>query len=369
MKPQYLFFALFGLLAVAGYFLTWGEWKAPLPPGMGPDEGWRRATLPATYAIDLETGAVRESEESARDLWWEAKTETEFCLCPYRFNNRDVLLAPVPAAELAALGADRAATLQFSANGFPMGSQARESVPGLGFAVRTGEGSFAKVRVVKFGADRSLTLDWRMLGPVTVTGAPARNPSLEARRLLEEVRANLRGGKDPERAAALLDEVLPLVNQYPEASRERIEALNEVGKLYWSAQRNDTALAVVAQAEAEISRYQSKAGVKLLPWRAVYETYWWLGVLNRDQARFAEAIPWLEQAATQARNARTSDQNEEGSRNMSLTSSLSELAQITCRLGREDAARQYQHDLQEACTAARNPGSIGACNVERLRCR
>lgn len=368
MKPQYLFFALFGLLAVAGYFLTWGEWKGPLPPGMGPAEGWRRATVPASYAIDLETGAVKESEESARDLWWEAKTQTEFCLCPYRFNNRNVVFAPVPAAEVDALGADRAATLQYSDNGFPMQSQARESAPGLGFAVRTSEGNFAKVRVVKFGADRSLTLDWRMLGPVTVKSAPTRNPSLESRRLLEEVRANLRGGKDPERAAALLDEVLPLVNQYQEGGRERIEALNEVGQLYWSARRTDTALAVVTQAEAEISRHQAEAGARPLPWRAVYETYWWLGVLNRDQARFAEAIPWLEQAAVLARGASVADHNEEGLRIMSLTSSLSELAQITCRLGQKDAARQYKHDLQEACAASRYSGSIGACRTEQLRC-
>ena len=369
MKPQYLFLGLFALLAVAGYFLTWGEWKGPLPPGMGPAEGWRRATVPATYAIDLETGAVRDSKEPARDVWWEAKTQTEFCLCPYRFNNRDVVFAPVPAADLEALGADRAATLQYSDDGFPLQSDARESVPGLGFAVRTSEGSFAKVRVVKFGADRSLTLDWRMLGPVTVTSAPARNPSLEARRLLGEVRANLRGGKDPERAAALLDEVLPLVNQYPEAGRERIEGLIEVGKLYWSAQQADKAQAVVARADAEIALHDATPGVRPLAWEIPQQTYWWLGVLHRDSRRYAEAIPWLEKSLAAARAGTTLNHNEEGTRRMAITSALSELYQLECRNGDSAAAANRLRELQDTCASMLpHSQSHGACNMKQARC-
>ncbi len=368
MKPQHVFFALFGLLAIIGYFLTWGEWKGPLPPGMGPPEGWSRATLPATYAIDLETGAVRDNRESARDLWWEAKSQSEFCLCPYRLNNGEALLAPVPETELSALGAARAATLPYSANGFEMRGPDSELSPGLGLAVRTNEGNFAKVRVVKVGANRSLTLDWRMLGPAAVAQGVANNPALESRRLIKEVRVNLLGGKDLERAAELLDEVLPLADQFAAASIERIQLLNEIGQLYWSARHPDTALAVVVRAEAEISLRDAGAGANPLPWRTVWETYWWLGVLNRDLVRFEEAVPWLEKAAAVARIARAADHNEEGTRIMSLTSPLYELAQMSCQLGRQDAARQYTRDLQEACAASRNPGSIGACKTERLRC-
>ncbi|OGT85212.1 MAG: hypothetical protein A3H91_06030 [Gammaproteobacteria bacterium RIFCSPLOWO2_02_FULL_61_13] len=200
-----MFFALVGLLAVIGCFLTWGERKGPLSPGMGPPEGWRRVTLPASYSIDLETGAVKGSSKSARDLWWEAKTQTEFCLCPCRLNNGEALMAPVP--ELAALGTDRAATLPYSAKGIELRIHERELASGLGFAVRTGEGNFAKVRVVKMDGNRSLTLEWRMPGAAAEGRGAASNPALESRRLLAEVRANLRGGKDPERVAVLLDDV------------------------------------------------------------------------------------------------------------------------------------------------------------------
>jgi tetratricopeptide (TPR) repeat protein len=305
VKAQYVFFALFGLLAVCGYFLTWGEWKGPLPPGMGPPEGWSRATLPATYAIDLETGAVRDSSESARDLWWEAKTHTEFCLCPYRLNDRDVLVARVPGKAFAGLEAGAASALQFSEAGFRLGAEDSELVAGLGFIARTGDGNLARVRVLEIGSNRSLTLEWQML--VAAAGVPvvavAANASLESRRLLAEVRANLRGGKDLERAAVLLDQVLPLADQYAATSIERIDLLNEIGQLYWSARHLDSALAAVTRAGAEISLRNAEAGARPLPWRTVYETYWWLGVLNRDRARYEEAVPWLEKAAAQARGA------------------------------------------------------------------
>ncbi len=369
MKPQYVFFALFGLLAVIGYFLTWGEWKGPLPPGTGPPTGWNRATLPATYAIDLETGAVRDSTESARDLWWEAKTQTEFCLCPYRLNNRDPLFAPVPAAELEALGADRAATLGYSADGFLPGYHLNELVPGFGFAVRTSEGNFAKVRLVKLNADRSLTLDWRMLGPATVAGIEAGNPALESRRLLVEARANLRGGKDPERAAALLDEVMPLVDQFAAASVARMELLNEIGQLYWSARRPDTALAVITRAATEIADHDATPDAPPLAWRTRQQTYWWLGVLNRDAGRYAEAVPWLEQSLAAARAGTTKDHNEEGTRRMSITSALSGLYQLECRRGNAAAAANRLRELQDTCAAMLpDSRSHGACNTERLRC-
>ena len=365
-----MFLVFFCLLALVGYFLTWGEWSGPLPPGMGPPEGWRRATLPATYAIDLETGVAEDSTESARDLWWEAKTETEFCLCPYRLNDRDALVARVPGVAFADLDARAASVLQFSKDGFRLGAEDSELVAGLGFIARTGDGNLARVRVLEVGSNRSLTLEWQMLA--APAGAPvvavAANASLESRRLLAEVRTNLRGGKDRDRAAVLLDEVLPLADQYPAASRERIQLLNEIGQLYWSAQRSDTALAVVARAGAEISLHDSMPGGRTLPWKTVYDTYWWLGVLHRDLARYAESVPWLEQAAALARNARTTDHNEEGTRILNLTGALKELARMECQLGRNEAAGRHQRDLQEACAASRSPGSIGACQTEQLRC-
>lgn len=369
MRPQHVFFALVGLLAVIGYFLTWGEWKGPLPPGMGPPEGWRRATLPATYAIDLETGAVKDSGESARDLWWEAKNQDEFCLCPYRLNNGDVLMAPVPVAELAALGADRAATLQYSAKGFELHIQERELASGLAFAVRTGTGNFAKARVVKIRANKSLTLEWRMLGPATVAREAARNPSLESRRLLVEVRTNLRGGKNRERAAELLGEVLPLADQYAATSFERIEFLNEVGQLYWSAQRPDTALAVISRAATEIALHDAAPDARPLAWKVRQQTYWWLGVLNRDAGRLAEAVPWLEKSLAVARAGMTTDHNEEGLRRMSITSPLKELYQLECRRGNKVAAANRLRELQDTCVAMLpDSRSHGACRTEQLRC-
>ena len=369
MKEQVVALALFGVLAVSGYFLTWGEWKGPLPPGMGPPAGWRRATLPATYAIDLESGAVRGSAESARDLWWEAKTQTEFCLCPYRVNNRSVLMAPVPAAELEPLGADRAATLRYSADGFPLGNQAGELASGFGFVVRTSEGNFATVRVKKVGANRALTLDWRMLGPATVASVEAGNPSIESRRLLAEVRTNLRGGKDQERAAALLDEVLPLADKYPAAGAERVALLNEIGQLYWSARRPDSVLAVLTRAATEIAVHDATPGAGTLGWKTLQQTYWWLGVLNGDAARYAEAVPWLEQSLAAARAGTTKDHNEEGLRSMSITSALNELYLFECRAGNAPAAAARLRELQETC-AAMLPYSLshGACKQQQLRC-
>ncbi len=366
MKAQHLFFVFFAVLVVAGYFLTWGEW----PRGMGTPEGWRRAKLPASYSIDLETGAVKESTESDRDLWWEAKTRTEFCLCPYRLNDRDVLMARVSEDEFPNIEANTASALPFSEKGFRLGANDTELVVGLGFILRTGDGKLARVRVVELGSDLSLTLEWQMLAapanaPVATLSS---NPTLESRRLLTEVRVNLRGGKDRKRALELLDQVLPMAEQYPPASSERIEFLNEIGQLYWSAQRPETALAVIARAGTDISLHDSDPGAKPLPWQVAQRTYWWLGTLNRDLDRLAEAVPWLEKAAAIARSVHTIDHNEAGTRTLNLTSALHELARIECQLGRKEAGTLYQRDLQEVCTAARNPGSIGACKTQQLRC-
>ena len=101
--------------------------------------------------------------------------------------------------------------------------------------------------------------------------------------------------------------------------------MNEIGQLYWSAGRSDAALAVVARAGAEFSLHNAGSDARPLPWQTLHDTYWWLGVLNRDLSRPAEAIPWLEQAAGTARAASTHDHNEEGLRILNLTSALSEL--------------------------------------------
>jgi len=369
MKEQVVAVALFALLAVIGYFLTWGEWTGPLPPGIGPPAGWRRATLPATYAIDLESGAVRDSAESARDLWWEARTQTEFCLCPYRVNDRSALMAPVPAAEFESLGADRAATLQYSADGFSLGNQAGEPFPGFGFVVRTSEGNFAKVRVRNVSANRALTLDWRMLGPGTVASVEAGNPSIESRRLLAEVRANLRGGKDRERASVLLDAALSLADKYPASGAERVALLNEIGQLYWSARRPDMALAVYTRAATEIAGHDTTPGTGTLDWKIPQQTYWWLGTLSRDGGRYAEAVPWLERSLAAARTAMTRDHNEESTRRMAITSALNELYLLECRAGKAPAAAARLQELQDTC-AAMLPDSLshGACNERRIRC-
>jgi len=71
----------------------------PLPPiAAGIEEtksvSLMRATLHPTFAVDLETGLHKDTPRDRLDLWWQAMTASDRCLCP--MIESSALLARLP---------------------------------------------------------------------------------------------------------------------------------------------------------------------------------------------------------------------------------------------------------------------------------
>ena len=154
------------LLAIlAGYWFLYGH--LPGMPAAGQDSSTpeiKHYTLRKTYALDLESGSVQISKVIKRDLWWQIKTPTEQCLCP--FLTSSALLAPLSQDQYGYIGAAGLAGLDYSKQGFRNSRSNRDVYSGLTLAVKTSEGDYAKVRVNRIVMDESLELEWQLYQPL-----------------------------------------------------------------------------------------------------------------------------------------------------------------------------------------------------------
>ena len=153
------------LVIFAGYWFLYG--RLPGLPAAGTDSRLtetRHYTLRKSFALDLESGSVQESAGIRRDLWWQAGSAAEQCLCPFPAGH--ALLAPLPEDEYMYIGTSGLAGLDYSNRGFHYTKSNRGVYPGLTLAVRTGEGNFARVRVNRIVMDDQLVLEWQLFQPL-----------------------------------------------------------------------------------------------------------------------------------------------------------------------------------------------------------
>lgn len=315
----------------------------------------RRASLPPTYTVDLETGSVGKG--GTQDLFWRAMTRSERCITQY-IDNR-ALLAPLPAGEFNSADAARLAGLIYAQHCFSHTDSGGEVRKGFTFAVRTAEGNFAKVRVTGISARNHLDLEWRVFPPpAAARGAAASNPSLDIPRLLDHARQSLRAQRRDE-AVPPLREAVALAEKLPPGAR-RADVLAEAGRLLWSARQPGLAESALLAAAQQMQGLPASA----LPADTRSMTFRMLGVVYRDQQRHAEAVPWFERAV----KTDEAQPDSAATRHLNLTSNLAELAMAHCRAGSEDAAVAADRRRLDACGRARNPSSIGACRAGMRLC-
>lgn len=158
------------LLAVlAGHWYFYGR-KAGNKDGL-PDNGSpavRQLTLKPTYAVDLESGSVDVANRNKRDLWWEIRTATEQCLCP--FAPGKAALAEISEKDYLLMGAEGLAELDYSRKGFRHSKLIKAVHPGLTLAVHTDEGNFAKVKVRDMMMDNRLVIKWHLFHAGEIAG-------------------------------------------------------------------------------------------------------------------------------------------------------------------------------------------------------
>lgn len=161
-------FVVILLVILAGYWFLYGH--LPGLPDAGHDGGLpetKHYTLRKSYAVDLESGSVQESRGIKRDLWWQIKTPTEQCLCPFRAGHAQ--LAPLSQDEYMYIGVTGLAGLNYSNRGFRYSKSSNDVHPGLTLAVKTSEGGYAKVRVNRIILDDRLDLEWQLFHPLNET--------------------------------------------------------------------------------------------------------------------------------------------------------------------------------------------------------
>lgn len=342
-----------------------GESAGPSPDDIASGKAMGRATLRPTWAVDLESGG-QEDATGPWDVRWEAKTESERCLCPAL--NSKALFAPLSAEQFDGFNTDIAAGLIFSERGLRHADDGGEVASGFAFAVRTAEGRLARARVVRINAaSRNLTLEWQMLPGIVVGDGNAasgvRNATVEAQRLLDEALENIRSG-NPTAALGPLNAVTKLVDEIPPGSEARIALLVRLGHLYWSVRSPEAALAVTTRAVTEIDRH----GGPPLPWNLTADAYRWMGVLHRDMGNAQASIPWHERALEVAQNAKARDGTEAGMKSMDITTNLLELKDAECRTGNRVKGEHWLQELKQTCAALPGAKSIGACNPDRWSC-
>lgn len=360
---------------VAAYFVIQaarGPLGTPAATSVGGKggDGWRRATLRPTYAIDLESGEQEKSDAATRDLWWQAISAERRVLGPALQSQ--VLLAPLAPSGFAASDGAALAALGYAAAGFEHTNEGGAVAKGLTFAVRTQEGNFAKVRVVSISATNAIEIEWRVYQAPGAHAAGAgvqapvaqSNPSIEIPRLLDEAQRALRARNEADSAASL-EQAVALARALPAGSTQRTEMLSRAGSLYWSLRRLETARDVLDEAAQAIIAAGANAPVH---WELAARTHRMLGVVHRDARRLDEAIVWFGRAVDAAHGVRPRDENERSTLALGLTSNLAELASAQCLSGARTAGADTRKRLQQACEQLRNPQSVAACSYTPIGC-
>lgn len=345
-----------------------------LPPGATvvigaqPQELSRAVLLPS-YVIDLESGKQKEATPKSRDLWWQAMTASQRCLCP--MINSGALLASLPPEAFDSADGTALAGLEYSTDGFPHSDAGGQVKPGLTLAVKTVEGNYAKVRVVEIQPGNLLKIEWRLF-ETKAKALPAPNPTVEVPKLLEKAlneiyKKNKVGSKQH------LDQAVELAGQLDPGSLPRIRGLSRAGTLYWSLREYGTAEENLRAAVQDIDLFEGQhktepAAKKQVPWDVARSAYRMLGIVLRTEQRFAESVPWLEQAIERADAATPGSPNERGQKYLALASDLFELSSAQCQAQDKTAADASFARMKLECKNLQDPGRVLVCKRSDPQC-
>jgi hypothetical protein len=134
-------------------------------------------TIPGTWIFDFDGGSLLPWPNfEAGDVFWEFYTPTERSLNPNPYTAGTPLIASVGLVDFSAVGDAQLAALTYGSAGLPGGDAVNVLVPGYVFAVRTGEGNYAKAQVTgPFDPSQNLGLpiQWVTYAPPVPEPAPA----------------------------------------------------------------------------------------------------------------------------------------------------------------------------------------------------
>lgn len=329
------------------------------------------ASIPQTFTLDLETGKVKGADMSKVDLWWQARTKSNRCLCPYYGSKTRIADLSADIFNQADLHILK--NLEYTDAGLEHHDDGVKLRSGLTFAVKTTEGNYAKVRIAKVGYDAKnknyVVLEWQLF---TVTGSVTDDESIirELHHIDKETREFIRT-RQRGQAVELLARTPELISKLPEANIERIQALYNTGRLYWSLQDYDAQAKYLTQAAEEISIRKARAGGQrssYVNWQLEQSTYQFLGISFRDRGRHKESIPWFEKAVEIGKSANEGDHNAVASKYLAITGDLHFLAIALCANGEKERSDSVFRKIKEACRNFRNPESVHVCNLKNYRC-
>jgi len=340
---------LLGALLFAGYRSGLLRLPAADKPGV------KTAMVPPTGTLDLETG---EQGTPKADLQWALAAPGRPALHPLL----GALIAPGGSVRWEHIGAVYLAGLRYSAAWHAASGPEATMRPGEVFAVRTGEGNLAKIRVAEIRGNFDLQLEWVLYAPppgaaapspaaaaVPAAAAPATpespNPSLAWRALREEALAAYR--------AKRYDDALQACDLAIAAARDaggvaHVAALAGCGGLLglhrhapqkiegWLKQ----AVALAEPLAPEAIEAVLGPGEALLKQRCRRM----LGVFYRDQNRPREAAT---QFALAIEAVRAFAPPETGEHRLALRSDLFDLGMLLAQLGYGETARRALAESRE----------------------
>ena len=341
-----------------------------------PEPGLRSALLRASSTLDLESG--KEGEPRA-DLHWGMQARDQPYLAAYQRPqdaDRGALIAEAGTARWDDLNEAALAKLHYADNRYSAWGPDAPVRKGAVFAVRTVEGGFAKIRVVKLRRNYDLELEWLLYTSPPALQAAAKPALKQAVKEAgkEAIKAVVKNGaKQPAGKAvnpplawqALRDDALAAYR-----ARRDQQALDTCGKAVAAAQAAGAAhhaLALVtcggltglhrraARQMEEWLRQGVAIALKLEP-GAIASALGpqeamlkerglrLLGVFYRDQNRMREAA---ENFALAVDTVRAMPPPETGERRLALRSDLHDLGLALAQLGLRGTARQALGEARE----------------------
>lgn len=344
----YTSFAVLVTLGMLLYAADRGDYiRAPWRPA--PEAGLQSATLRATWTVDLETG--NQGTPRADLHWGMAARDQPYLGVFERGSGKPALIAQVGAARWEELDLAALAKLSYAPNQYSAWGPDAPVRKGALFGVRTGEGNFAKVRVVEISDKYQLRLEWLLYAtPKTssepaAAAAPAPGPSVAWQASRDEALAAYKA----QRFQEALDACGKAVETAEKAgAAHHALALVTCGGLFGLHRRAAKQMEDwLKQAVAISSKLGQKEIVSALGPREFLlkeRALRMLGVFYRDQNRPREAA---QNFALAVDTVRALPPPETADHRLALRSDLYELGTALAKLGLRGTARQALGESRE----------------------
>lgn len=293
--------------------------------------GAQSALVRPTWTVDLESG---KTGAPRADLHWGMAARDQ----PYLGSYRDALIAPGGSARWEDMDGPYLARLSYAPNQYSAWGPDAPVHKGAVFAVRTGEGNFAKVRVAEIRRNYDLRLEWTLYPPPAAGKVAPPNPSLAWMALRDEALAAYRAQRYQEGLDAC-GKAVAAAEQAGAAPHAL--ALVTCGGLMGLHRRASQQMEDwLKQAVAIAMKLEQGAIVSALgPREAMLKERClrMLGVFYRDQDRPRDAAA---QFALAVDTVRAMPPPETGEQRMALRSDLYDLGVVLAQLGFRGTARQ-----------------------------